>query len=114
MAFKRPTIGEMRHKIQLQSRTDDKSGTAGLTATYANVGSKIWARVRAIAGGALIEGVQETEAITHRFDIRHRTDQADWNYIELGTRRFAVRAVRDPWEDGRLLEIAAEEGAYGI
>ncbi|MCH7475056.1 MAG: phage head closure protein, partial [Gemmatimonadetes bacterium] len=68
-----------------------RAGTDDLTADYVTVAT-VWARLRAIAGGLLIEGVQDTERITHRFDIRYRTDQPSWGYIETDGRRFAVRA----------------------
>lgn len=103
----------MRHRVQLQKRTEAPTGTDDLTATYVTVAT-VWARIRAIAGGLLIEGVQDTERITHRFDIRYRTDQPAWGYIETDGRRFAVRAVRDPEERKRFLEIDAEEVAYGV
>ncbi len=113
MAFTMPRTGEMRHRIELQNRTEAFTGTDDLQSDYVVIAT-VWARMRAIAGGLSIDGVQETERITHRFDIRHRTDQPSWNYVETDGRRFVVRAVRDPEERKRFLEIDAEEVAYGV
>ena len=90
----RPSIGEMRHRISLQKFSQADAAGGGYTDTYTTVNpAPVWARIDPIAGGRMIDGVQDQERVTHRFIIRYRSDQADWDWVLFGSRRFHVRTV---------------------
>ena len=108
----RPKIGQLKHRIELQSKALTPDGTDDYTEAYTTVAT-IWARVDPIAGGRMIDGVQDVERVTHRFIIRYRSDQADWQYVLFKSRRFLIRTVMNQDEDSRYLEIMAEELGAG-
>ena len=109
----RPTIGQLKHRIELQSKALTPDGTDDYTEAYTTVGVPVSARVDPIAGGRMIDGVQDVERVTHRFIIRYRSDQADWQYVLFKSRRFLIRTVMNQDEDSRYLEIMAEELGAG-
>ena len=104
----RPTIGQLKHRIELQSKAMTPDGTDDYTEAYTTVAT-VWARIDPIAGGRMIDGVQEVERVTHRFIIRYRSDQASWQYVLFDARRFLIRTVMIQDEIKRFLEIMAEE-----
>ena len=104
----RPTIGELRHRVSLQKFSQTPNGAGGMDDLYTTVAT-VWTRIDPIAGGRMIDGVQDIERVTHRFIIRYRSDQADWDHVLFGTRRFDVRSVMNQDEANQFLEIMAEE-----
>ena len=71
-----PTIGEMRHRITLETRTQDPIGGAGGTLFDNNFVTlaTVWAQILTIKGTPRIDGVHVENQPTHRFVIRRRTD----------------------------------------
>lgn len=106
--FQHPAAGELRERLALQSRSSAPSGSDDLTHTYTTVAT-VWAKPRAPQGGRIVNGVQTEKRATHLFLIRWRSDQASWRWLLFRGRRMEVRAVRDPDESRRTLEILAEE-----
>ncbi len=104
----RPTARQLRHRIELQSLAVTPDATDDFTKAYTTVAT-VWARIDTIAGGRLIDGVQDQERVTHRFIIRYRKDQADWRWIKFDGRLFEVRTVMNQGELKEFLEIMAEE-----
>lgn len=103
-----PDPGELRATIRLQDRQLAAGVSPAVDESFVTVAT-VRAKVRAIAGGMILDGVQTEEIATHRFIIRHRSDRASWDWIEFDGRGFRVRSVRDPDEQKKWLEILAEE-----
>ena len=106
--FLGPRAGELRAVVKLQNRVQAPDASNSLTTTYTDIAT-VRAKVVAISGGLIVDGVQTEERATHRFFIRWRSDRGDWDWLEFDSRRFRVVSVRDPDERGKWMEILAEE-----
>lgn len=107
MALPAIQIGELRHRVSIQTLVQSASSTAAINRAW-STDATVWAKVEAIAEGQRVTDVQRGEGATHRFTIRHRTMSAE-KWLLFDDRRFKVLAWRDPDERGVYLEITAEE-----
>lgn len=111
-----PTIGEMRRRVTLESRTQAPLGGAGgtlLDNVFATIAT-VWAQVITTKGTPRIDGVHIEDQPTHRFVIRRRTDIESDNYVKWDGRRFRIRDVEDVDEEHRFLDLLCEELRSGV
>lgn len=104
------TVGQLRHRIQLQSRVSIANNygervPSGWT-TYATV----WARVEPVGGGEGIQAGRTVEERSYRVTIRHRSDVEGKHTILLSDgRRLQIDNVVNLDERGAYSEITATE-----
>ena len=103
-------IGDLRHRIELQSVTRTADGMGGFTESWATV-STVWAAIWPNAAKEVLENQQLGLNVTHRIRIRyHATVTAAWR-IKFGTRYFNIVSILNPNEQNRLLDLICEEAA---
>ena len=102
-------IGAMRHRVMIQSerRTTDTDGSASLR-WYDDV--EVMADIKPSSGRERFVGMQLEGSITHKITIRYRADMVPKKRLLYGTRAFQVRAVINPDERQRFMELLCEEG----
>jgi SPP1 family predicted phage head-tail adaptor len=106
-----PTVGELRHRVNLETRSQAPAGGpggTGLTETFVT-GATVWARVELIRGGQYLDGMQTDEAPTHRIVTRFRDDFPTWRYISEGTQRWRVLQAGESDGMRRWVEFAVVE-----
>ena len=100
--------GEFRHRLTLEAADEIEDGAGGVVRTWAPLG-QVWAAIEPLSLGEALRADKRLGVLTHRVRLRHRTDVTLAHRFVLGQRSFAIRAVRDPDERGRLLECLVEE-----
>lgn len=82
---RRPTIGDLRHRITLQDRsiTPPDDTEVDFDHTF-ETSAKVWAKVETLSGQTVFDGVSQDETITHRVTIRYRSDVDSQTWILLG------------------------------
>lgn len=99
---------ELRHRIEIQSRTLVDDGSLGKTETWAKfavVYAAIWPRSAKEAFNSA-QLVQET---THRIRIRYLSGLDSSMRIVFGSRTFEIIGITNPNERGELLDILCRE-----
>lgn len=91
-------IGDLRHRVTLQSRTDTADGRKGFTTTWATL-AVVWAAVESISGREALIAGQMNAALTTTVTIRHRSDISVKQRILFGARTLQIENYQDP--DGR-------------
>lgn len=100
-------IGRLRHRVNLEQRSQVADASVGITTTY-NLVAQAYAEVQAVRGSIYAAGVQVGEGPTHRITIRYR-DPTTFDHVSQGAQRWRVRDARDPDGRRRILSIMAEE-----
>ena len=102
-------IGQMRKRIIIQSRVDTEYGEYSTEETRATVAT-VWAQVSNVTGVQQVDSRNASEAITHRFTIRFRTDVTKQNEILYDGKRYSIATVQvESDERDRFLVIDANE-----
>lgn len=101
-------IGDFRHRLTLQAADEIEDGAGGVIRTWERI-DDIWAAIEPVSQTDRLLSGKRMGLLTHRVIMRHRTDITLSHRFVLGTRVFAIRALRDPDERGRLLECLVEE-----
>ncbi len=105
-------IGELRHRLGIQAERATSDGGGGLTDPWADpvTVATVWGKVEPLTGGERLHAAQIQDRLSHRIVIRHRGGITAAMRIIFGTRVFNIRAVIDPGERGRFLELLCDEG----
>lgn len=102
---RRAPIGELRHRVSLQSPTDtiDAYGQEIRTwSTYATV----WARVEQTPGSETQAGQSQLALSPHRITIRYRTDVMPTHRLVYGSITLELVSVTDETGYGTHLVLA--------
>ena len=83
-------------------------GQGGMTATFSALAT-LWACIEPVVARAEEAAGALPVTVTHRIRLRRYTDLAGGMRLRKGTRRFAIRAFRDPDETGRYTLCDCEE-----
>lgn len=103
-------IGDLRHRITLQSATLVADGMGGNTATWGDV-ADVHAAIWPTSAKEQVAGGQTALEVTHRVRIRYRLNlKASWR-IKYGDRYFAIVSVINPNEAGKMLDLLVKESA---
>ncbi|AOY00105.1 phage head closure protein [Jeongeupia sp. USM3] len=106
--MKRPCIGELRHRVTFELRSDKPTGDWGIEHDRAPP-MTVWARVEPV-GGAIYHGSAQTDnAVTHRILLRYRGDLSADHEATHGGRRYRVRRVNNINGESRFLELEVTE-----
>lgn len=101
-------IGELRHRLELQSPTDSTDSYGQPTRSWATYAT-VWGKVLPFTANESQLANQQQAVITHRITIRYNADVTAEHRIIFGSRTLNIRGVRDLEERGIALEIDAEE-----
>jgi SPP1 family predicted phage head-tail adaptor len=108
--FRAPTVGELRHPVILQDRSQAADGGTGIAEAFVPV-AEAWARIEPIFGGRVIEGQQVEAVATHNITVRHVAGYTAIDHVKMvdSGRLFRVRSILNPGERDRWLELLCEE-----
>jgi head-tail adaptor len=108
--FRAPTVGDLRHEVILQDRSQAADGGTGLAEAFATVAAAR-ARIEPIFGGRVIEGQQVAAVATHNITVRHVGGYAAIDHVKMADsgRLFRVRSILNPGERDQWLELLCEE-----
>ncbi len=101
--------GALRHRVTLQTVGETPDGGGGFTAAWTD-GATVWAAIEPLRGRERLHAQQLETPVTHRVTIRHRDGVTAKMRIKFGTRILNIRAVVNPSERNRTLELLCEEG----
>ena len=101
-------INEFRHRLTLETADEIEDGAGGVSRTWESLG-QVWAAIEPLSLDDRLVSDKRLGLLSHRILLRHRADITLSHRFVLGARVFAIRAVRDPDEGGRLLECLVEE-----
>lgn len=103
--------GRLRLKLVLEMATPAPDGAGGSTLSW-NAVATVPADVTPVKAEERRTGEGLSDLTLHRIVIRKRADVSTNDRFRLGDRKFRIRGVTDPAEDGRyLVLICEEEGA---
>jgi len=101
--------GSLRHRIEIQHRTEASDGIGGKTTTwtrycYARAG--IWP----LKASEALEAMRLEHRITHRIRIRYISGIEASMRIKFGTRYFDIVSIINREERNKELDLMATEG----
>ncbi len=99
----------LRHRVVLQSAAATADSGGGGAATWSD-DATLWASIEPIKGAERLTAQQLESRLTHRVRLRHRSGVTTAMRLKFGARIFNIRAVINPDERNRLLELLCEEG----
>ena len=102
------TIGDLRHRLALQSALETPDGGGGVTRAWAFV-AEVWGAVHPLGGDESVEADGLKGRVSHEIWIRFRSGVTPEMRFALGARVFEIRAVMDAGERHRFLRCLAEE-----
>lgn len=102
-------IGALRHRLIIEAPIETPDGIGGVTRTWTALAT-LWGEIEPLAADDVMLADKRIGLVTHKIHVRHRLDVTVAHRFRLGSRIYAVRAVRDAEERGRFLEcLCAEE-----
>lgn len=105
--------GRLRHRLVLQQRSpqaDGGGGEAGDPWAAPITLATVWGRIEPLRGDERVRALRLEARVTHRIVIRFRSGVTSDMRLVFGARHFNIRAVLDPGERRRALELLCEEG----
>ena len=105
--------GALRHRVVLETLAQTEGTSPAMTATYTELAT-VWAGIRTPRGTSKLEGEAVTDAPSHRFRMRYRSDVDLGVFMRWDGRRFQVLEVTNVDERKRWLEVLARELEEGV
>jgi SPP1 family predicted phage head-tail adaptor len=104
-------INSLRHRVVIQSELASADGAGGYSLSW-NFIATVWASVTPLSGREILAGQRLESRITHRIRMRYRSDITVTSSTRLSWngRTFNIRAVINPGQRNRWLELLVEEG----
>lgn len=109
MTAPRTTPGDLRHLVQIQSRSTTQD-TIGQEVTAWTTVATPFAKIEPALGQETLAGAAVTAAVTHTLTIRYRTGITARMRVLYGTRVFEIVSVIDVEERHFWLELTCVEG----
>jgi SPP1 family predicted phage head-tail adaptor len=100
--------GRLRLRLTLERATPAPDGAGGSTLAW-NAVATLPADVMPVKADEREAGEGLSDLALHRVVIRKRADISSSDRFRLGARKFRIRSISDPAEDGRFLECLCEE-----
>lgn len=94
-ADKLATIGQLRHRLVLETPQTTPDGAGGTTAVFTPV-VPLWAGIHPVLVGAAQPPRQTGETLTHHIVIRYRSDVTVGMRFSKGQEHYLIRQVVDP------------------
>lgn len=101
-------IGDLRHRIKLQTAARVSDGAGGYTVTWTDTAT-IWASVEPVSGREPYAANQLQGQVSHKVLIRYRTGVSHGMRVLFGTRTFDVQAVLNDKEGDESLTLYCQE-----
>jgi SPP1 family predicted phage head-tail adaptor len=102
-------IGKMRQRVTLQKPVETTDAGGGRSITWTDV-ETVWAGFRPLSGRETIHAMGLANPVSHRVEIRHRTDiEPSWR-LSYDGRLFSIQSVVDPDERKKTLRLMVQEG----
>ncbi|MBI1385710.1 MAG: phage head closure protein [Rhizobiales bacterium] len=102
------SIGDLRHRLTLETPVDVPDGAGGFERTWQD-GGVVWGRLKPLSGREFVAKGKLASRITHEITVRYRTDVLPSMRLRLATRVFEILAVIDDYEPGRWRTCHCEE-----
>lgn len=107
-----PTIGELRHRVSLQSPGGSRDALGERTTSWTTVATR-WAKVEPFTARELFAAGQAQSEVSQRVWVRHDAAiaalDASWRVL-FGSRVLVIDGVRNHEERDRWLELLCSEG----
>lgn len=104
----RSRVGDMRHRVTLQSRTLSRDDRGGATPTYADLAT-VWAAVEPVAGKEAWQAQQAQSNVTHVVTIRAYAGLTPRHRVKFGSRLLNIDSIANLEERGRYMELQCVE-----
>lgn len=101
-------IGDLRHRITLQTLALTSDGQGGQTEAWADLAT-VWAYVKPISANERLYAQKLEPLITHRVTIRYRTDVTSEMRFTYEGRKFQIKAPYSLDERKAFLVFDAQE-----
>lgn len=101
-------IGDLRHRVQIESAVRVSDGGGGATITWTVV-ADVWAAIWTRTSDETYEHDRTAGRATHDIWIRHRAGVKPEMRIRSGTRVFDILGVIDAEDRGRWLKLPVLE-----
>lgn len=101
-------IGDLRHRVQIESAARASDGGGGATVTWIEV-AEVWAAIWTRTSDETFEHDRAAGRATHDIWIRHRADLKPEMRIRSGARSFDILGVIDVEDRGRWLKVPVLE-----
>jgi SPP1 family predicted phage head-tail adaptor len=102
------TIGDLRHRISLESALRTSDGGGGAAVTWTAV-ADVWAAIRPQGGSEGLTLDRVAGAVPYDIWIRHRAGIVPAMRVRFGTRVFEIQSVTDIEDRGHWLKLGCEE-----
>ena len=101
-------IGDLRHRVQIESASRVGDGGGGAVVTWTNI-AEVWAAIWTRTSDETFEHDRAAGRATHDIWIRHRAGVKPEMRIRSGSRAFDILGVIDIEDRGRWLKLPALE-----
>lgn len=101
-------IGDFRHRITFQEEVKTPDGYKGHASQWKDMVT-VWGSIEPISGREYFYAQQITAEVTHRINVRYRTDITTKMRAKFEERIFELTAIFDLKERREFLEILATE-----
>ncbi len=105
-------IGALRHRLTIEAERPLADTGGGQGDPWANplTVAAVWGRVEPLSGNERLRALRLEDSVSHRVVLRYREGVTARMRIVFGARVFNIRAVINPEERNRTLELLCEEG----
>ena len=101
-------LSRLRRRIVIETPVESADGAGGVRRSW-TAAATVWAAVQPLKAVDAPPLALPGQTVTHRVTLRWRAGLTTAARLRLGSRVFALRAVHDPEERGRILVCHAEE-----
>lgn len=108
MSARLATIGERGRRFVLEVPLETPDGFGGIIRTF-QPGPQLWGAMELLSQGERSVAAHVDAAVTHRVTMRWREGVSPAMRLQLGPRRFRIRAASDPDGRRRSLVLLVEE-----
>jgi SPP1 family predicted phage head-tail adaptor len=102
------TIGDLRHRVSIETAARTSDGGGGATVTWTLV-ADVWAAIWPRTSDETFDADRNAGRATHDIWIRFRGDVKPDMRIRFGTRVFDIRGVIDAEDRGRWMKCPSVE-----
>jgi SPP1 family predicted phage head-tail adaptor len=102
------TIGDLRHLVAIKAPTRTGDGGGGAAVTWTLV-AEAWAAIRPRKGAEVVDADRQWGSVSHEIWLRARPGITAAMRVELGARRFDIRAVLEVGDRRRWLRLLCLE-----
>ena len=108
MGIDKARIGDLRHRITLETLSRVSDGQGGFTETWSTLAT-VWAFIKPISSRERLFAESIGYQRSHEVIIRHRTDVTQEMRFTYDSRVFQIKGVKRPDERKAYLILDAEE-----